>query len=151
MHAWLDFVEPFQWNVDKRFIKLFCFEGNLIRALLNSLNGHASTFFMCTHKNGCSTRTLDRIFFKEMQSHFVCAHKNSHSTWMLAWIFLSLFYEMLIRSVYAFFVLRVYLIIALLNNLNGRSCTFFLCPHTKMAVVHERLLRFCWAFSMKCR
>ena len=43
MNACLDFVEPFLWNVDKKCMTLFCFEGNLIRALLNSLNGRSCT------------------------------------------------------------------------------------------------------------
>ena len=38
MHAWI-LMRLFLWNVDKRCLKLFCFKGNLIRALLNSLNG----------------------------------------------------------------------------------------------------------------
>ena len=51
MHACSDFVEPFLWNVDKRCMKLFCFEGNLIRALLNSLNGHAHTKTAIVHEH----------------------------------------------------------------------------------------------------
>ena len=63
MHTCLDFVEPFLWNVDRRCRKLFCFEGNLIRALLNSLNGraHTKTAIACACMHGFGSNFVCKL------------------------------------------------------------------------------------------
>ena len=110
MNACSDFVEPFLWNVDKRCMKLFCFDCNLIRALLNILNGHAH-ILLAMHAcsdfvehfpwnvdkwcmklfcfKGNLIRALLNILngraFPEMAVVCACMHQFGYLFWLIIW------------------------------------------------------------------